>query len=35
MLGRLAHTGVQIKSAALAQMANQILRVLLENVMIQ
>jgi hypothetical protein len=35
MFGRLAHTGVQIKSAAQAQSASQDLRVLLVNVMVQ
>jgi hypothetical protein len=35
MLGRLAHTGVQMKSAVQAQIASQDLRVLLVKVMIQ
>jgi hypothetical protein len=35
MLGRLAHTGVQMKSAMQAQNASQDLRVLLVNFMVQ
>jgi hypothetical protein len=35
MFGRFAQTGVPMRSAALAEIASKVRRVLLENVMIQ